>query len=254
MMRTLIIVLCLAAVPAFSQPLVAGRNTVDLRGQTQEIYYYPAKGDRLATALFLPGDGGWRGFAVDMAQALAASGIDIYGWDVKQYLSGFASSRTSLSERDIQADTATLAARLGATSSRRFVLIGWSQGAAMAALAGAWPSTQALLTGVVVLGLPESGVLGWRFADNLTYLTKGEPDEPKFATAPSLPAIAPLRFGMIHSTADEYVSAETAKRLFSLAREPKRLDLVAARNHRYDGKREEFFGKLKEQVKWAAGM
>jgi len=54
MICTLVIFICLAAVPAFSQPLVAGHNTVDLRGPVQDIYYYPTKGDRLATALFLP--------------------------------------------------------------------------------------------------------------------------------------------------------------------------------------------------------
>lgn len=92
-----------------------------------------------------------------MTQKLAASGIDIYGWDVKQYLSGFTCGRTTLSEKDIQADAAILASRLGATQNRRFVLIGWSQGAAMAVLAGASPALQTLLSGVVVLGLPESG-------------------------------------------------------------------------------------------------
>jgi hypothetical protein len=58
MMRLLIVALCAAAVPAMSQPLAAGREAVNLRGHPQDVYYYPAQSDRIATALFLPGDGG----------------------------------------------------------------------------------------------------------------------------------------------------------------------------------------------------
>ena len=251
-MRTLWIA-CLAGLPCFGQVLTAGPNVLDLRGCSQAVYYYPAVGTRQASVLFLPGDGGWRGFAIEMAQTLAASGVDVYGWDVKQYLSGFTSRFATLTEKDIQADTAAIAARLGAAKNRRFVLVGWSQGAAMSVLASATPALHDLISGVVAIGLPESGVLGWRFADNLTYITRTEPNEPRFAAAPWIAAIAPLRFGMIHSTADEYVSVETAKRLFSLARDPKRIDFISARSYRYDGNRGDFLRILKDQVKWAAG-
>jgi hypothetical protein len=94
-------------------------------------------------------------------------------------------------------------------------------------------------------------VLGWRLADNLTYITKRQPDEPKFPTAPWVRTVAPLRFGMIYSTSDEYVSAETAKHLFSMAVEPKRLDLVSAHDHHYGGNRTEFLRVLTDQVTWA---
>jgi pimeloyl-ACP methyl ester carboxylesterase len=240
------------AVPLAGQPLIAGRNAMAIRGRRQGVYYYPATGKPQATVLFLPGDGGWRGFAIQIAQALADSGVDVYGWDIKEYLEAFTSGGATASQKDIQSDTANLAVRLGAGSSRKFVLMGWSQGAAMTVLAAGAPAAKELFSGVVVLGLPESGVLGWRFADNLTYVTKRDPSEPRFDTAPWLSAISPLRFGMIHSTADEYVSPETAKRLFALACQPKRLDLVSALNHSYEGNREDFFRILREQVKWAA--
>jgi pimeloyl-ACP methyl ester carboxylesterase len=232
---------------------VSGRNFIDIRGHAQDVYYYPARGAARGTVLFLPGDGGWRGFALDMAEELAGSGMDVYGWDVKRYLSEFTAAGTTLSQEAIQADTAALAEQLGATGSRKFVLAGWSQGAAMAVLAAATPEAHKVFSGVVVLGVPETGVLGWRFADNLTYVTKRAPSEPNFETAPCMAAIAPLRLAMIESTEDEYVSLEATKRLFSLAREPKRLTIVPARDHRYDGNRDDFFRILTEQVKWAAG-
>ena len=252
-MQRIVIAAALMFLPALAHALTPGRNVVQLRGQRQDVYYYPASGERHGSVLFLPGDGGWRGFAIEMAAELARAGMDVYGWDVKQYLTGFTSSRGTLSQKDIQSDTATVASSLGATPAKRFVIVGWSQGAAMAVLAAASAENQKFFSGTVVLGLPESGVLGWRFADNLTYITKAEPNEPKFSTGPWLPAISPLRFGMIHSTADEYVTADVAKRLFALAREPRRLDFITSKNHRYEGNRDEFFRILREQVKWAKG-
>lgn len=232
--------------------LAAGRNRLDLRGQPQDVYYYrPAQTAGKGAVLFLPGDGGWRGFAVDMAESLARAGFDVYGWDVKQYLSGFTRGKQTLREREMGEDVARLAASL--RTRGRITLVGWSQGAAMAVLAAGTPENQRTFSGAVLLGLPEAGVLGWRLADNLSYLTKGEPNEPKFATAPYLRRVAPLRLGMIHSSQDEYVTAETARKLFGLAAEPKRLDVVEARDHRYSGGRADFFRVLEEQVRWAAG-
>ena len=248
--------LLLAACPAQHRAdgLHAGNKRIDLRGRAQDVYFYPAASEAREAVLFLPGDGGWRGFAIDIAKDLARSGFDVYGWDIKRYLSGFTSSRGTLSERDIQADTAAMAAHLQTARNARLVLVGWSQGAAMAVLAASDPRAQKFFTGVVVVGLPESAVLGWRFADDLTYLTKAEPNEPRFQTAPWIAKVAPLRLGMIHSTADEYISTDAARKLFSFAREPRRLDLIAAGDHRFSGGRDELFRKLNEQVKWASGQ
>jgi dienelactone hydrolase len=247
-------VLLAVAAPLFAEVLHEGDNRIDLRGRSQHVYFYPAAAEAHGSVLFLPGDAGWRGFAVEMAKYLARSGFDVYGWDIKQYLSGFTTSRGTLSERDIQVDTAAMAGRLRTQPNARLVLVGWSQGAAMAVLAAADPPAQEFFAGVVALGLPESAVLGWRFADDLTYVTKADPKEPRFQTAPWIARIAPLRFGMIHSTADEYISTDAARQLFSLAREPRRLDVITAGNHRFSGSRDELFRKLNEQVKWASGQ
>jgi len=55
---------------------------------------------------------------------------------------------------------------------------------------------------------------------------------------------------MIQSSKDVYVSVEMAKRMFSVAQEPKRFSLIEARNHRFDGNREEFFRVLHEGLEW----
>jgi len=67
-----------------------GKKAVTVRGQKQEIYYYPATGAKLnRKVLFAPGDGGWRGWAITIAQQMAGWGYDVYGLDTRTYLSGF---------------------------------------------------------------------------------------------------------------------------------------------------------------------
>lgn len=222
-------------------------QAITVRGRPQVVRCYAAVGHQRAQVLFLPGDGGWRGFAVEMAETLARAGFHVCGWDIKEYLSGFTDGRATLREEDVQSDTAALARGLG---GGKWVLAGWSQGAAMSVLAAA--ANQDLYSGAVAVGLPERGVLGWRWQDNLTYLTKAQPGEPQFQTERWLPKMAPLRLSMLYSSSDEYVSGEAARRLFARAAEPKRIRYVNARNHRYDGNQGEFLRALTEETAWVA--
>lgn len=244
----LLLALTLAAVSAAN----SGRNLLDVRGQPQQIYYYPAKGAAKGSVLFLPGDGGWRGFAIDIAEAASNAGFDVYGWDIKQYLTGFTATSKTLTESEIASDTARVAAWIARQRPGRITLAGWSQGAGMVLLAAAAPENRALFAGVVGIGMPEAAVLGWRFADTLTYLTKKEPNEPKFETAPYMPKVAPLRLALIHSNQDEYVTSDAVRKLFDRAREPKRLKIVESKDHKYGGNRDQFFQVLSEQLAWVA--
>ena len=48
-------------------------NAVEIRGKRVDVYYYPGTAGRSAPAgkvVFAPGDGGWRGLAVTMVEAL----------------------------------------------------------------------------------------------------------------------------------------------------------------------------------------
>jgi dienelactone hydrolase len=241
---------CFASVVAADAPS-PGRNTVVVRGQEQEIWYYPAQTSNRNSprVLFLPGDGGWRGFAIDMAKALAAAGYHVYGWDIKKYLTGF-TARTGLRESNIADDTDQIARWISQGSGEKVVLAGWSQGAAMAVLAAASPAHRSAYAGVIALGLPDSGVLGWRWRDDLTYVTKRDPDEPTFSTLPYLRQLSPLPIALIYSSDDEYISAEAMNRLIASAGEPKRCIHVEAKGHRYDGARVELFRQMGEAVQW----
>jgi fermentation-respiration switch protein FrsA (DUF1100 family) len=134
------------------------------------------------------------------------------------------------------------------------ILVGWSEGAGLCLLAASSEENKKTFAGLISVGMTESNVLGWKWSDDLTYLTKQDPKEPAFLSTDFLPKVAPLPILMIHSTRDEYVPVEGAKRLFSVAQEPKRFLLIEARNHHFEGNQEQFFGRLREGLEWINQM
>jgi dienelactone hydrolase len=227
---------------------------VDIRGQSQEVYYYAsAVKPPVGRILFAPGDGGWRGFALTLAETAASWGYEVYGLDTKRYLESFTTSKGALRPEDVMTDMRMLAEKLRRSSGDRFVFAGWSEGAGLAVLAGGPEENKKTFRGIVAIGLTDSTVLGWRWTDNVTYVTKRAPDEPAVATASYLPKIAPLPFLQIQSSGDEYTSVPLSKKLFEAAREPKRFSLVQAQDHRFDGNQSEFFRALREGLNWMNG-
>jgi fermentation-respiration switch protein FrsA (DUF1100 family) len=201
----------------------------------------------------MPGDGGWRGFAVTVAEQLSSSGFDVYGFDTKRYLESFTSAKSALRETEVMADMRFLAESIRKRPEDKVILIGWSEGAGLGVLAGAAAENKQVFRGIVTIGLPDYVVLGWRLLDNVTYVTKRKPDEPTVSTWVYLPKIAPLPLLMIHSSGDEYADVSLARKLFGAAREPKRFSLVEAQNHKFDGNRDEFFRNLREGLGWMIG-
>lgn len=237
-------------VPVTSQAPAASKNTIEIRGKKQDIYYYPAAGARLdRKVLFLPGDGGWRGYAITIAHTIASFGYDVYGLDTKDYLESF-TGKTNLKETDVMGDLHQLGDYISQGSSERVALVGWSEGAGLCLLAAASDENKKRFNGLVTLGLAESNVLGWRWIDDITYITKKDPNEPMFQSAPYMSRVAPLPLLMVQSTQDDYVPVDSAKRLFAVAREPKQFALIQAQNHRFDGNRDEFFRTLRRGLGW----
>jgi len=231
------------------EQLQPGGNKFTVRGEPQDIYHYPggAEAGKQSCLLFASGDGGWRGFAVTMAETMASWGYDVYGLDTKHYLASF-TGRTTLKEPQVMEDVLNLA-KVVTREERRVILIGWSEGAGLFLLAAAQQYKDPF-AGLVAVGLGDFNVLGWRFRDNFTYLTKKEPHEPSFSAAAYVSRVCPLPLAVVQSTHDEYVPKDESDHLFSLAKEPKRLFLVEAENHRFDGNQEEFFRLLKEALIW----
>ena len=94
--------------------------------------------------------------------------------------------------------------------------------------------------------------LGWHWKDALIYLTHGTPNEPLFSTAALAPRVAPLPLAAIHSTHDEFAPLGDVQRVLAAAREPKRLWVVEASDHRFSDALPEFDRRLDEALTWIA--
>jgi fermentation-respiration switch protein FrsA (DUF1100 family) len=229
--------------------LAPGRNELTLRGQAQDIYYFPASGRAHGEIFFAPGDGGWRGFAISIAKTVSGWGYDVYGLDTRRYLNAY-TDHGGLTEAQVSSDFAELARSLGASSSHKFTLLGWSEGAGLSLLAAAAEPKQSIFNGLVTLGLPEKSFLAWRWRDAVTYVTKQFPNEPAFFSMGYMSKVSPLPLFMIESSNDEFVPLDTAQRLFQAAREPKRFCVVPAWDHHFAGNQDGFFAVLQEAMQW----
>lgn len=238
------------------------KNVVTIRGQKQYIYFYPATGTRLnRKVLFAPGDGGWRGWAVTIAQQMAGWGYDVYGLDTKTYLSSFTgsfsgsfsggfNSSARLRESDVMSDFRQIALWINGGSGERVTLVGWSEGAGLGVLAAAAEENKLIFKGLITFGLEDINLLGWGWKDNISYITKSRPNEPTFRVSGYLGKISPLPYMMIQASRDEYVPPDETQMLAASAKEPKRIAIVQANNHRFGGNAGEFYRQLREGLQW----
>src|SRR5574341_896864 len=245
------LVLLLFAITGAGQNPQRGKNTVTIRGTEQDVYFCPAIGKRLdRKLLFVPGDAGWRGFVIVVADQLTSWEYDVYGLDTNNYLESFTRKGNRLKETDVMTDFRQMAEWIKGGSNERVTLMGWSEGAELCLLAAAAPDNRDTFDGLVTFGMGKTGILGWRWFDDLTFLTKKDPHEPKFVTTSYMAHVAPLPLLMIQSTHDEFVPTEEAKQLFATAREPKRFVSVEAQDHKFSGNKDEFFHNLRDGLEW----
>jgi fermentation-respiration switch protein FrsA (DUF1100 family) len=239
----------LLSIPAWAA-LAPGKNEVALRGQTVDVYYFPAAASPArGQILFAPGDGGWRGLAITIAKAASGWGYDVYGLDTRRYLAAYTNDG-GLTEAQVSSDFAELARCMGARADHRFTLLGWSEGAGLSLLAAASEGSKSSFDGLVTMGLPPRSFLAWRWQDAVTYVTRQLPNEPTFSSMDYMGKISPLPLFMIQSTSDEYVPMDVAQRIFQAAHEPRRFRAVSASDHRFGGNQQELFTVLQEALQW----
>lgn len=237
----------------FAQVPTPGKNRLVIRGQQQEIYFYPApqgSPQPHPKVLFAPGDLGMWGFAVTIAKTVSSSGYDVYGLDTRRYLDSFTSKSSTLKEGEATSDFLTLIRWITGGTNERVFLLGWSEGAGLCLIAAASEENKKHVAGLITLGMTETNSLAWRWSDLFSYITKKDPNEPLFNSADYLPTVAPVPLLMLQASHDQYITVEAAKRLFSIAQEPKRFRLIEARNHRFEGNQEELFQAIREGLQW----
>jgi fermentation-respiration switch protein FrsA (DUF1100 family) len=239
------LVAVLLAVVSVTSPVTV---RIDLRGKPQVLRLYGTPG--AFPVIVTSGDGGWIHLAPDAADVLAANGCYVVGFDAKAYLSSFTSGTATLDARQEPDDFRRLIAFATAGSPHKPVLIGVSEGAGLSVLAAVEPQTRGLISGVIALGLPDVNELGWRWTDSIIYVTKGTPREPTFRVSTIIDKVAPVPLAAIHATGDEFVPLQEARALIERAREPKRLWIVEASNHRFGDNRADFDRSLLEALAW----
>lgn len=234
----------------FAVPLTAqSTESVFLRGHRQTVRLYGSRGTG-EPVIVSSGDGGWINLAPHVAEFLAAKGFFVVGFDAKAYLESFTSRTTTLRPEDEPADYRALAAYAARGSTRKPILIGVSEGAGLSVLAATDPETRDSIGGVIGLGLPDMNELAWRWKDALIYLTHGLPNEPMFSAAAIIGKVAPLPVAAIHSSNDEFVPQAQVEQILGNAKEPKKLWVVKASNHRFSDNLREFDQRLLEAIEW----
>lgn len=227
-----------------------GKNKVAIRGQWQTIYFYPADGTGpRRKILFVPGDGGWRGFAITITEELAKAGYDVYCIDTRRYLQSFTGAGV-LSTAEISSDFNQTARWIQQGGQERLLLAGWSEGAGLGLAAIADAANRRTFEGLAAIGTPEYNILAWHWTDIGAEITKMLPHEPTFKSDDFIAKVSPLPLFVIASTSNEYITPEATRALFSAAREPKRLVMIDARDHKYSGNTEGFFRALREGLNW----
>jgi fermentation-respiration switch protein FrsA (DUF1100 family) len=233
---------------AFVLPTRAATSPVTIRGKDQILHLYgPADG---VPVIVSSGDGGWVHLGPHVAEVLASRGFFVVGFDVRAYLSSFTSGNRTLGIDDEPEDYRQLAELASRRSSRKPILIGISEGAGLSVLAATSPRVKSVIAGVVGLGLPDRNELGWSWKDSLIYITHGTPNEPLFSAAAIVDRVAPLPLAAIQAAHDEFVGMGDVQKILSRAREPKRLWVVNASNHRFSDNVAEFDRRLEEAVRW----
>jgi alpha-beta hydrolase superfamily lysophospholipase len=219
-----------------------------IRGREQSVHLYGTRGN--PPVIVSSGDGGWIHLGPHVAEALAAHGFFVVGFDVKAYLEGFTSGQSTLRADDEPGDYKVLADYAARGSNRKPILIGVSEGAGLSVLAATDPRTRSSIAGVIGLGLPDLNELGWRWRDSLIYITHGQPNEPMFSTAAMVKRLDSTPLGCIHSTRDEFVALSEVQKILDGAREPKRLWIIPAADHRFSDNLPEFDRRLLEAIAW----
>ena len=234
-------------VSAYS-PSGPASQTVTFRGKEQTLRIYGNRsGDPVIVA---SGDGGWVHLGPHVAGFLATKGFYVVGLDARAYLASFTSANATLGAENVASDFRTLAAFAAVGRSKKPILVGVSVGAGLSVLAATDTQTTAAIGGVVGLGLPDLNELGWRWRDAVIYVTHRLPNEPTFSTAAIADQVAPLPLGAVHSTHDEFVSVADVQNVLQHARDPKKLWVVNASDHRFSDNSAEFDRRLLEAIEW----
>ncbi len=218
-------------------------------GQTVTLQLYQQENAANQTlVLFTCGDGGWSPFSADIAAHIAATGMTVVGFNVKDYLVNVASSQKPVSAEELAHDYDAIArisaAQAGINRDARMVLAGWSLGAGYSVLVASQPEFSNRVDRVVAISPPVYDELAWKPTDALIYITHGVPREKVFDAHQYVKQLKLIPIVILNATNDETSPLGEAQSLFDAAPGRKRLYTVTATGHHFEGGEPEFYRDL----------
>ena len=238
----------------FSHEVGHSTFTTSLRGgiPVQLQLYQQANAESQPVVIFSSGDGGWSPFCADVAAHIAATGKTVVGFNVKEYLTTFASSQKPVTPEELARDYGDLIkaaqAQPGVDPAIPVTLSGWSLGAGYSVLVSADSNLKNQLGRVVAISLPTYNELAWKPTDALIYITHGVPHEKVFDAQDYLPKLQPVPLLMLNATNDDTSPLAEARSLFDKASGTKRFYAVRANGHHFEGGETEFYRDLDESL------
>ena len=172
------------------------------------------------------------------------------GCNSRAYLESFTTKKSTLNPQDVPGDFQLLLDYVRRFNINNPILVGISEGAGLSVLAATDPKLKSKIRGVLALGLPDQNELGWRWQDFTIWITKRAPSEPGFMVEDIISKVSPVPLAEIHSTHDEFVSLDQARKMLALAGEPKKMWMIEASNHRFSDNRAGLDSRLLEALEW----
>ena len=230
-------------------------DRVEFPKRTLDVTYAkPVSPKSPVLVVFATGDAGWFGVCSDVFEHLAEKGYYMAGFDSKEFVkhNRTTGERTSIQESAKGMATAFAHAKqaLGLPESTPVIVTGDSRGAGLAVFASAEPNLRKGVIGAVAIALtPESDYL--RAPDPETRHAGIKVDEKdRILFYPILPLLAPMPVAVIQSTSDRYCPAAESRRLMGPDTPTLRLYEVKARNHGFDGGRQQALADLDDALTW----
>ncbi len=238
-----------AHLPSAGQPLRTSETFVTLHGHALRLHLSwptpPAPG--AALLVYATGDAGWWGKDRDIFRHLETWGYPAVGFSAREYVHHLGHDTVSSAEvgTDYRSIIAAALAALGQPSTTRALLVGKSRGAGLSVAAALSPGLNAVLDGVMAVGLT-------REEEYVRTRVRGSPSRElqMLETYARLPDIGLVPVAVIQSTHDDYVPAAEARELFGPDTATRELVAVESRNHNFGGAVDRLYAEMARSLEW----